>query len=49
LRNNYYRVHVETPKMDWLPKNPTHNNSISSRKGDVYIKENKTLNATKPK
>ena len=49
LRNNYYRVHVETPKMDWLPPNPTHTNSTSSRKVDVYIKENKIVNARKPK
>ena len=49
LRNNYYRVQVETPKMDWLPKNPTQNNSTSSRKTDVYIKDSKTANTKKPK
>ncbi len=29
LRNNYYKLQVATPQMDWLPRNPNQKNSTS--------------------
>ena len=36
LRNNYYRVQVETPQMDWLPRNPNQKNSTSFLPADLH-------------
>lgn len=50
LRNNYYKVHVKTPEMRWLPKNPNQTNSISSSPpGDLRTRENQAGNVKKPK
>jgi uncharacterized lipoprotein YddW (UPF0748 family) len=50
LRNNYYRVHVATPEMEWLPKNPIQKNATSSSgSSDLYIKGTKAVTPKKPK
>lgn len=36
LRNNYYKLQVATPQMDWLPRNPNQNNSTSSLPANLH-------------
>ncbi|HEX3168112.1 MAG TPA: family 10 glycosylhydrolase [Chitinophagaceae bacterium] len=44
LRNNYYKLQVATPQMDWLPKKPEQSNSISSLPGDLHNQGNQAGN-----
>jgi len=36
LRNNYYKLQVATPQMDWLPRNPNQKNSTSYLPADLH-------------
>ena len=36
LRNNYYKLPAKVPEIEWLPKNPHQNNSISSLPGGSH-------------
>jgi len=44
LRNNYYKLPAKFPEMEWLPKNPNQNNSISSLPTDLHNQANQAGN-----
>jgi len=44
LRNNYYKLQVATPQMDWLPRNPNQTNSTSFLPTDLRNQANQAGN-----
>ena len=44
LRNNYYKLQVATPQMDWLPRNPNQKNSTSFLPTDLHNQANQAGN-----
>jgi len=44
LRNNYYKLQVTTPQMDWLPRNPNQKNSTSFLPNDLHNQANQGEN-----
>ncbi len=45
LRNNYYKLPAKVPEIEWLPKKPNQNNSISSLPGDLHNPANQAGSA----
>lgn len=44
LRNNYYKLPANVPAMEWLPKKPNQNKSISSLPTDLHNQANQAGN-----